>query len=314
LVHGDSDGVCSGALLKAYLEKKGEVSVYFTHPVGLVKDLSEFTSQGDHIYIADIALDEKTFRQVVELLEKRGEAGKVVYIDHHPLPEEFRGVNNVEFIHDPCCSASELTYRYVEKYLDPDYSRVGLYGAIGDYIDETPWVREHLARWDKRFVYYEAGVLIQGLEGTGRQYDFKRQVLQALSQNQLPSSISELYERAVKQSRLDEELRLKVKMSVYTRGVVSIVENPPGSVGRAANYAKIYGGGLIGLAYETRGHVLVMSLRSDRVDLNRLLRAISRTLDIQGGGHPFAAGARVPASLFDAFVEKINSLYRDFVR
>jgi RecJ-like exonuclease len=314
LVHGDSDGVCSGALLKAYLGRKGDVAVYFTNPAGLAKDLEEFTRQGDDIYIADIALDEKTYSQVLDILEKRGLEGKVVYIDHHPLPDDFKQPGNVEFVHDTCCSASELVFKYVEKHLDPDYSRIGLYGAIADYIDETPWVRDQLTRWDRRFVYYEAGVLVQGLEHTGRQYDFKREVLTALSSNSLPSSISDLASRAIKQSMLDEDLRLSVKRTVYNKGVVSIVENPPGSVGRAANYARIYGGGLIGLAFETRGRMLVMSLRSDKVDLNKLIRTISRELDIQGGGHPYAAGARLGIEAFDKFVEKINSSYGKFLR
>ncbi|WP_440060282.1 DHHA1 domain-containing protein [Thermogladius sp. 4427co] len=313
LVHGDSDGVCSGAVYQAFLKSKGiETNIYFTHPAGLLKDLLEFTKQGDDIYIADIALDESSYRDVMRLLEERGKSGRVVYIDHHPLPEGFETPKNIEFFHDTCCSASELTFRYFEKDLDADFTRVALYGAIGDYIDETPWVREHIARWDKRFIYYEAGVLIQGIEGTGRNYDFKRLVVEHLSQNKLPSSLKELSEKALKQSALDEELRLWVKKNVRNKGIVSIAENPPGSVGRAANYARIYGGGLIGVAYENRGGILVSSLRSPYVDLNRLLRTISRELNIQGGGHSFAAGARIPIGLLDVFIEKINSYYQKF--
>lgn len=309
LVHGDSDGVCSGSIIKAYLALRGEpAEVFFSHPAGLLQDLGQFTSDGDSIYIADIALDEATLSGVLQLMERRGKTGRVVYIDHHPLPDGFSPPPSVEFHHDTCCAASELTFRVFGQRLDRDMSRVALFGAIGDYIDDTPWVKSELSKWDKRSVYYEAGVLAQGLEHARKEYDFKRKVVEHLSANKIPSSLPELLERAVRQGRLDEELRLWVKANVTNRGAVSVAAEPPGSLGRAANYARIYGGGAIGLAYERRGSLLVMSLRSQSVDLNKALRKISRELGVQGGGHPFAAGARVPAEKLNDFLEKLNCI------
>ncbi len=311
LIHGDSDGVCSGALFYHYIVNKGSnAHIVFTHPAGLANDLQEFTDNGDNIFIADIALSESHLEEIHRILGERSRYGEVIYIDHHPEPLEKKlsDLPHTLLVHDTCCSASELVYKYLfENGLDEEYSRVALYGAIGDYLDNTPWVRKALWDWDKRHIYYEAGVLIQGLEGSRRLYDFKRRVVKLLADNKLPSSDEELLIRALFQSRRDEELRIWVRKHVETYHNIAYVANPPGSIGRAANYARVYGDKPVGLAYETRNTKLVMSLRSiEGIDLNIILRKIVKKLDGSGGGHPTAAGARIDRELFNSFLEELD--------
>ncbi len=316
LVHGDSDGVVSGALAYYYYSSRGsEVSVYFTHPADLAKDLKEFVEPGDNVFIADIALSEPHIGEIKKLFEEINARGSLVYIDHHPEPLGLRPTDLFgTIIHNTCCSASELVYRYFSsRGLNDEYSRVALYGAIGDYLDETPWVRDMLSRWDKRMVYFEAGVLVQGLEGSRKLYDFKRDALKLLARNQLPSSDSELLLRALVQSRRDESMRLWVMDNVRIHGAVAYVSNPPGSLGRAANYARIYGGRPMGLAFEERGNMLVMSLRSRKVDLNTVLRQITKLTGGTGGGHSFAAGARIPRDKLGLFLDLLNKYYKEKV-
>lgn len=63
----------------------------------------------------------------------------------------------------------------------------------------------------------------------------------------------------------------------------------------------------MGAAIEVRGEVYVMSLRGEAgVDLNRVLRELSKELGINGGGHPLAAGTRVRKEAFPAFLEELN--------
>lgn len=307
--HGDSDGVASASLAFAFLRGRGlEARVVFTHPAGLLSDLKEFARNNENIIIVDIALSELHFREILDMLDDIGKRSIVVYIDHHPLLDSYKIDSNVEWIHDTCCSASELTYRFfASQGLEVDYSRVALYGAIGDYLDETVWVRRELDRWDKRSVYLEAGLLIQGLEGARRDYEFKRMVVEHLSFNKLPSAMTLLVERALKQAVEDEYLRLWVRQNVKKQGDIAYVINPPGSVGRAANYARIYGESSVGIAVEERKDIYVLSLRGRQgLDLNMALRELSRRIGINGGGHPRAAGARVPRGLFDLFLELLN--------
>ena len=309
VAHGDSDGVASASLFKAFLEGGGEgVKVVFSHPVGLYQDLKEYVASSDCVVVVDIALDELRVGDVLSLLQELSGRGSVTYVDHHPLPESFRPPEGVRWVYDTCCSASELSYRYLSTLgLDPEYSRVALYGAIGDYLDETPWVKQELYRWDRRSVYLEAGILVQGLEGSRRDHDFKRRVAEHLSRNALPSIMGELVERALKQATEDENLRVWVRGSVQRLGRVAYVVNPPGSVGRAATYARVYGGGRVGIAVEEKRDTYVMSLRAEPdVDLNKILRELSRSLGISGGGHPQAAGARVRKDLLKTFLEELS--------
>ncbi|MCD6300629.1 MAG: phosphoesterase [Staphylothermus sp.] len=320
LVHGDSDGVCSGALAYHYYTFVNgcNVKVYFTHPAGLANDLLEFTSNGDNVFIADIALCEKSIEVIRDILKERSKYGSVVYIDHHPAPLGLHPMDlSGEIIHDTCCSASELAYKYFhERELGDEYSRITLFGAIGDYLDNTEWVNRVLNDWDKRHVFFEAGLLIQALESSRREYDFKRRIVKYLAHNNLPSNDSELVLRAIIQSHRDEELRLWVRKNVIKKyKFLSLVVNPPGSLGRAATYARVYGFSPVGIAYEIRNDIVVMSLRGNgSVDLNMVLRKLCKKINCSGGGHPNAAGARVEIGKLDIFFELLDKIIEDYSR
>jgi single-stranded-DNA-specific exonuclease len=317
LVHGDTDGVVSGALAYYFYTSRGEDAyVYFTHPAGLAGDIREFIHRGDNVFIADIALSEAHLKDIVRELREISSMGEIVYIDHHPAPlglhpKDLPGI----IVHDTCCSASELTFKYLAaKGLDEEYSRVALYGAIGDYLDETDWVRRELENWDKRTIYFEAGVLIQGLEGSRRLHDFKRNIVRLLAQNRLPSSDPELLLRALVESRRDEEMRMWIRTAVKCSRSMAYIEDPPGSLGKAASYARVYGRRPIGMAFEKRGRIAVMSLRSHSVNLNLMLRKIAVMLGGTGGGHEFAAGARIPVDRMGEFIRLVDEYYERFLQ
>ncbi len=306
IAHGDSDGVCSAALAVAALRREYSViKVYFSHPADLVKDLKEF-AKGD-VVIVDIAISES---HAIELIEFMGSyKGQITYIDHHPGPLEL-SIKDLpaRVFHEEGASASELTYRYFSKRLGREYSRVALYGAIADYLDQTEWVRSTLSMWDKRIIYFESGVLSQALEHSRKLHDFKRRVVAYLSENRLPSQNSELLVRAVQQAAQNEELLHWVEKNVEVEGAVAYVIDPPGSLGIAATLARGLTGSLIGIAAERRGDTYVMSLRATKgvIDLNRVLRLAIKHLGGTGGGHPEAAGARIPLKAFEKLIVILN--------
>lgn len=309
-VHGDSDGLCSGALAFHYYKniKGEEPRVIFTHPAGLLKDLKEFLEEDAKIFIADIALAEDTYAHTVEMLNKISKTKEVVYVDHHPLPLDFTPKEvDFDFVHDLGASSSELTFKLFEDSLDPDYSRVFLFGAIGDYLDETGFVRRWIDYWDKRAIYFEAGVLSQGLEASRKMYDFKRHVVEHLSQNRLPSGLSELLIKALIESQNEEEMRAQVKGNLVRLNYITYVVEPGGSLGRAANYARIYGNTPVGIAIQFLDDIANMSIRSNReVDVNYILRRVVREFGASGGGHPFASGARVKRRHLKDFLDRID--------
>ncbi len=306
IAHGDSDGVCSAALAVAAL--RGDypvIMVYFSHPADLVKDLKEF-ARGD-VVIVDIAISESHAHELVEFMSTY--RGQITYIDHHPGPLEF-SIEELpaKVFHEEGASASELTYRYFSSKLSREYSRVALYGAIADYLDQTEWVKSTLSMWDKRIVYFESGVLSQALEHSRKLHDFKRRVVAYLSENRLPSQNSELLVRAVQQAAQNEELLRWVEKNAEVEGAVAYVIDPPGSLGIAATLARGLTGSLIGLAAERRGDRYIMSLRAVKgvIDLNRVLRTAVKRLGGTGGGHPEAAGARIPVKAFEALIVILN--------
>jgi len=307
IAHGDTDGVTSASIAKA-VYPEGEV--FFSHPVGLYGDLKPF-KDARRVIILDIALSEHVLKEVIELLEELACQAEVVYIDHHPPPLDLRVLEEkgVRVVHDENACAAELAFRFYADKLSSDMSRVALYGAIGDYAINTPFVQETLKLWDIRSLYFEAGVLIQGLEYFRKDYDIKRRVVGHLSLNRLPSDLPELLVASIIEARREEELRRKLPELIKTYGEIAYVINPPGSLGRSAFYARVYAKKKVGIAMEERKNLFIMSLRAteESMDLNSILREITPKLGGSGGGHRLAAGARIPKERLNEFLELLSS-------
>ena len=306
LAHGDADGVTAAAVARAAL---GAGDVVFTHPAGLLGDFREFARGYQLAVIVDVSLDEASLAELAA--ELRRFPGRVIYIDHHPLPPRgFPGAPNVVLVHEEGPCAAELAFRHFRPAWE--MSRVALYGAIGDHALGTPWVREAMASWDIKTLYLEAGVLTLALERIGRNHDEKRRIVASLARGELPSSIPGLVHLALEQARAIEEMRLKLPGMLRTSELLAVVINPPASVGAAAFYAAVVSGKPVGVAVEERRGLYVGSARArdPRVDLNAALRASAVEVGGTGGGHPQAAGFRVPADRFEGFLALLEGALR----
>jgi len=304
LAHGDCDGICSAALAFAAFP---EAQVFFTHPAGLLSDLN--VVDGD-VVILDVAATTKHFLQLVEKLAELSEKHTVIYVDHHPL----RGMEKhlreavTELVYEEGRSASDLAFHFFRDYLSEEMSRVAVYGAIADYFDDVPSIRRLLRMWDKRELYFETGILVQGVERARRRYNFKRRVAEHLSENKLPSELPELVERAVQEAAVDEEMRKEVLRRAARYGEVAYVLNVPWSTGKAAIYARAKYDVSVGAAGEERGKFIDLSLRTLRedLDLGAIVAEIAGSLGGVGGGHKKAAGARIPIGSFPSFVRELD--------
>jgi len=302
--HGDCDGICSGALALAASKK---ADIYFSNPVSIVEDLEQ-ANGAERIIVCDIAINQAFVREIKNKIGKLSKKANVTYIDHHPLPPRF----NVSWlVHDTGACASELTYSYFRSSLDPDMSRVAIYGAIGDYRDDTLLITELKKTWDRRSLYYEAGTLAQGLEIGRRDYDHKRDISGLLSKNVLPSQIGSLAKNAVEASKKEDELRLRIERDVVRMDNISYVLDPDGFISRAAIYAHIYGGTSVGVAaeYLKSKNVYDVSVRAKGdYDLNTLVGKVAQNNGGTGGGHPEAAGGRIPGVNIMDFLKELDSL------
>jgi len=194
--------------------------------------------------------------------------------------------------------------------MSPDMSRVAIYGAIGDYRDNTPLITELTKTWDKRSLYFEAGILSQGIEIGRKDYDYKRELLGQLSKNILPSQINSLAAKAVLASGIEEELRKKIEQEVIRLENISYVIDPDGFISKAAIYAHIYGGTCVGVAaeYLKTKDVYDISVRAKGdCDLNTLVGQAAQKFGGTGGGHPQAAGGRIPAVNIMDFIKELDS-------
>lgn len=305
LAHGDCDGVCAASIV---LAARKDAKVVFTNPAGLLSELKSI--EAGSITILDVALTSKHKDEIASEFKRLESRCEVVYLDHHPLPQGLSmsrlPVKTLKGIRGTC--ASELAYTYFKDWLEPEMSRVAVYGAIGDYSDNTPGVRRMLEKWDKRELYLEAGILVAALEGVGkRDFDFKRSLVNYLSENRLPSADRKLVETALRESERDEEMRRVVKSLVKTHGKVSYVANVEWSLGKAATYARAYGNTIVGVAADEQGENIDLSLRSIGLrSLHRVTSSVAEMLGGIGGGHANAAGARIPRGKLMEFVEMLD--------
>ncbi len=302
--HGDCDGICSGAIAKSTFH---DSIIFFTSPVSLLGELNSLTERYDNIVICDIAIDEKTYPQLKIRLNELANVSNVIYVDHHPLPE--KGYSKSWFYHDTC-STSEQAYRIFERKLSRDMRRVAIYGAIGDF-SETPLVKRWERDWDVRTLYFYAGVLIQGITYAGRDYDYKRRIVDALSEDIPPPQIEGLLEAAIIASRKEEDIRVQVRQKVVRLKNLAYVIDINGYMSKAAIYAASYGNALVGVSCEYRPHKhvydLSVRLRNSGVNLNTLLRRVSLKHGGTGGGHPFAGGARIPKKELESFLYDLDA-------
>jgi RecJ-like exonuclease len=299
LTHGDSDGICSGAIAKTAYP---DAYVYFTSPVSLLDKL-DLIENVKTLIICDIAIDERRCSELYSILNKFARKCNLYYIDHHPLPGKCKKED--WFYHDVEACSSELTYRVFEDLLSRDMRRVAIYGAIGDFYDNTPHVKNWVKDWDKRSLYFQAGTLIQAIIHKGKDYDFKRDLLEPLSNDVIPSNIPGLLELAREAAINEEKIRLFVKENVKVLNNSAYIVNTNNSISKAAIYAASYGQREVGIAaeYRERKDAYDLSIRSrGTVDVNRLLRSVAPEFGGSGGGHPLAAGARIPEDSLEAFL------------
>lgn len=302
LTHGDCDGVCSGALA---LAANPGARVFFTSPASILGDVAGM-ERYDRVVACDLAVNISTAGRLHDTMSALARGAEVIYIDHHPLPA---GFSAPWLYHDGDSCGALLTFRHFQAELDRDMSRVAMYGAIGDYRDTTQLATELTLKWDKRSLYYEGGIVSQGVELYRRDHDFKRAIVDALARNTLPSGIGELASRAARASRDENDMRLRIEKSVVPLKSLAYVIDPRGSISKAAIYARAYGNTPVGVAAERRDDrgIYDLSARAVRgVDLNVLLDRIATHYGGTGGGHPQAGGARIPAQSLDAFLHDLD--------
>ncbi|HDD45924.1 MAG TPA: DHH family phosphoesterase [Candidatus Aenigmarchaeota archaeon] len=314
LTHADCDGICAGAIA---LSAFPNAEVFFTKPVSLLDDLSSCDAK--KIIICDIAIDRRYESELIQLFESLNKKGTMLYyFDHHPIRRNTKAsiMQSSIFIHKIGVSASELVYRYFKDNLPKERVWIAIYGAIGDYTDNTKSFRKELANWDKNSLYFEVSTIILGIKDKRfESYDGKREIVYALANGNIPSEVPELVESAKKAAKREFELYEEIKEKAVRDGVVGYVFDPEhfGFRSASALFSATVTNALIGICVHTRKNKLDLTIRSrdETITLNRLAEDVAISLGGSGGGHERAAGARIPKGTFDRFLEAVNAIFSD---
>lgn len=317
LTHSDCDGMCAGALALSMFPGS---RVFFTKPVSFLSDL-RYNENGherpERIVICDLALTSRDARTIVDELRKMHDTGiELLYFDHHPLPKGIT-LKKLSFIsalsHAEGACTAEQVYKYFEKQLPPECAWLAIYGAIGDYLDDTHFARQAMLNWDKRTLYFEVSTLVMGIKNDEfGNYGAKRDIVRTLAKGKNPSDVPGLVQ-AAKQA-VDREFKLYeyVKKKAKSIRNIAYLEGIPafGFRGPSALFAATVRDKPVGLCvYRRKNHIdITIRSRNPRLNLGRLAEQAAHEVDGSGGGLAGAAGARIAKNAFQAFVKKLNSL------
>jgi single-stranded-DNA-specific exonuclease len=311
LTHADCDGICAGAIALARFPGSG---VFFTKPVSICDDLKNI--EAERIVICDIAINKAEQQRFMDALA--GKHARIMYFDHHPLPKDFRkrlsGTLEV-FVHDDKASASELVYRHFEKELPKEMIWAALYGAIGDYSEDTEFVHRQITSWDKRSINFEVCVISLGTKNDEfGSYDAKRNIVRTMAEGRTPSEIPGLVKSSAEAVKREFELYKVVKKKAKTMGKIGYLTDTPsfGFRGPAALFAATATGNPVGICVYKREKYLDVTIRAREsgIPLNKLAEIASESVKGSGGGHENAAGAKIPFGTLEQFLKKMNEMIK----
>lgn len=315
LTHADPDGICAGAVA---LSMFPDSRVFFTRPTSFLPDLLH--TDADKIIVTDIALTKQDAPKLVDLFTKRMQEGiDILYFDHHIIPKTTTkdrvSKSLAVYAHSNEASASELVYRYFMKDLPSERVWLAIYGAIGDYSDDTPFVKERMLNWDRRALFFEVSSICLGIKNDEfADYSGKRRIVRALARGSNPSEIPGLVKSAKKAVNREFDLYELVKAKAQVNGKIGYVKDVPtfGFRGPSALFAANVRKTRFGVSAHTRQRYvdITMRTRDYSIKLNVLADKAAESVGGSGGGHASAAGAKIPLGTFRKFMDELNRLLK----
>jgi single-stranded-DNA-specific exonuclease len=263
------------------------------------------------VSVSDIAINSKKFDDILNAIDRFPESTTLYWIDHHPItPKQKRELaRRVDLVHEVGSCAAELVYREFKDRLPEHALRLALYGAIGDYCDDTEFTKQQFDNYDKRTLYLEAGLLVQALQ----EIDYRKEskdIVRQLTLGIEPSSMNDIVTLALKATRIEPQVFRYVQDSARKVGPIGYILDMPinGYRGKSAKFAAYVTEANVGISARSTDDEVDMSLRrrQSRIDLNKALDTILPEMEgAEGGGHPAAAGASMYKNDFPKFLQRL---------
>ena len=310
LTHADCDGICAGAIA---LTRFPDADVFFTNPVSFLDDFRN--CRADRIVVSDIAMNQRDIKEILDAFGKT--KASVFYFDHHPLSDKVKKELKAkisEYVNDNA-SSSELVYRYYQKQIPRERVWAAIYGAIGDYSQNTEFFRERIKNWDGRALGFEAATIVLGIKDPHFDtYDAKRMIVRTLANGENPSDVKGLVMAAKAVVNAEFDMYEVIKKKAVKDGDIGYIKDLGhfGFRGPSALFASTVTGTRIGLSIHTRTKCIDITARTRdySVPLNILMLEAAEAVGGSGGGHPNASGARIPPETLREFLKEANSILR----
>lgn len=306
----DVDGIGAAALVVAATGAEFRLTDYGQ----VLEDLASVPQDVDRFVLCDIGTDAATRGDFVKHLAALAKRAKVTYIDHHFLDDEGRKqmeAAGVELVHDVAECASMLAYSTFRDSLPEGARYVALYGAVTDYMDDSPRGKKMMEKTDRQFVLAEATLLAFAVAMHGDEKGYPESLVRELAVMKQPHQIRGVVEAAVDQLERVAVLSKEVGKTGKKLTRVAYMETKEHSTGNVAKLLIGAFGTPAGVSYKEKEkgwcEVSLRGTSECRVHLGKAIGAIASGLGGSGGGHALAAGCRVPAGKVEQMLRELDA-------
>ncbi len=294
----DVDGICSAALVVAARGGRFKLTGYDD----VLDDLDDVPVDIDEAVLCDIGTDPARVGEFVQKLGELAKRCRVTYIDHHYLDDSSKKKINklgVKLVHNTKECASILTYETFIKKLPEGAAKIALYGAVTDYMDNSPFAKRLMERSDRHLILLEATLLSHAIARKGDDIGFVNSLVGELAEMKEPHEIDDIVGLAVEQVKEVALLTTEVKRLGRKLKRLAYAKATQQATG---NVAKLLIGAFntpVGVSFREKSEKgwYEVSLRGTsecRVHLGKTVGRLVQKYGGNGGGHKLAAGCRIP--------------------
>ncbi|MGB1696862.1 MAG: DHHA1 domain-containing protein [Thermoplasmatota archaeon] len=309
LTRGNVDGIICAAL---YLHKIPDLKVSFTPSGDAAVDVMRKDLSSTKFILTDLGLTPrllKTFR------DKRGFPQEILYLDHHAgsLEQASEIPDNVDSVIDTSASAASVVF----DHLGLGQAHAHLV-ALADQVEfcKTPM----LDHFEGGRLENEAKTLDFSWRQKVEDDRFRYYAARKLATGAWPSEVSEIrarYLTMVNEGRWERALeKVRTRMTIQQEvALVQFGRHKPSLFGfgsRAVSEVARQEGAKVALLMNKRKDLSTLSLRrtdpNHDLDLGQMATEFTMHNGIVGGGHPHAAGAKIPTKYASTFLKELLSL------
>lgn len=313
LTRGNVDGILSAAL---WLHTDPRLRVSFVPSGDVAVDVMRKDIGSERFVLVDLGL---TPRLVKTLHDKTKLKQATLYLDHHEQSKDYlpQLPGAVEAVVDTSTSAAGVVYDHLRMGAEHEHL-VGIADQV-EYLD-TPLLRRLSRDIGGGRIEDEGRILDFAWRHQVEDDRFRYYAARRLAKGRWPSEVSEVrarYLRMVNEGRWEKALD-RVRDRLVMKHEVALLDfgrRKPSLLGfgaRAVSEVARQAGAKVAALVNRRPEVSSISLRrtsaGDGLDLGRFVHEFTSEHGIVGGGHPQAAGAKIPTRQVGKFMHEIYCL------